>query len=70
MDHFSDISKMYEKLTVRADMLYEFVILYHNYIYAQHTYEVPIRPATTDGELKKANLSLMEITSEKISKCG
>lgn len=39
MDHFSDISKMYEKLTVRADMLYEFVILYHNYIYAQHTYE-------------------------------
>ena len=39
MEHFSDINKMYKKLNVRADMIYEFVILYHNYIYAQHTYE-------------------------------
>ncbi|KSV57876.1 MarR family winged helix-turn-helix transcriptional regulator [Acetivibrio ethanolgignens] len=39
MDYFSELDSAYRKLNVRADMLYEFVILYHNYIYAQHTYE-------------------------------
>ena len=39
MDHFTDIDSAYKKLNVRADMLYQFVILYYNYIYAQHTYE-------------------------------
>lgn len=39
MDHFSDIDTAYKKLNVRADMLYQFVILYYNYIYEQHTYE-------------------------------
>lgn len=34
-----EIDRAYKKATVRADMLYEFVILYHNYIYSQHTYE-------------------------------
>lgn len=39
MDHYSDIDRAYSKLNVRAHLLYEFVLLYHNYIYAQHTYE-------------------------------
>lgn len=39
MSHLSDINSAYQKLKVRADMLYEFVILYHNFIYAKHTYE-------------------------------
>jgi len=39
MDHFTDIDSAYKKLNVQADMLYQFVILYYNYIYAQHTYE-------------------------------
>ncbi len=39
MNHLSDIDNAYHKLSIRANMLYEFVILYHNYIYAQHTYE-------------------------------
>lgn len=39
MTQFTDIDNAYRKLTVRADMLYEFVIMYHNYIYGQHTYE-------------------------------
>lgn len=39
MTHFSDIDNAYRKVTARANMLYEFVILYHNYIYSQHTYE-------------------------------
>lgn len=42
MSHFSDFSDIdnaYRKMTVKANMLYEFVILYHNYIYAKHTYE-------------------------------
>jgi DNA-binding MarR family transcriptional regulator len=39
MTHFSDIDNLYQKVTVRANMLYEFVILYHNFIYSQHTYE-------------------------------
>lgn len=39
MSHISDINSAYQKLNVRANALYEFVILYHNYIYAHHTYE-------------------------------
>ena len=39
MNNLSDIDGLYRRLNVRADMLYEFVILYHNYIYSQHTYE-------------------------------
>ena len=39
MGQFSDIDQVYQKETRNANMLYEFVILYHNYIYAQHTYE-------------------------------
>lgn len=39
MSHFSDIHRAYQKLNARADTLYEFVILYHNYIYSHHTYE-------------------------------
>lgn len=39
MSHFSDINSAYNKLNARANTLYEFVILYHNYIYAHHTYE-------------------------------
>lgn len=38
MSHISDIDHAYSKLNVRAQLLYEFVILYHNYIYEQHTY--------------------------------
>ena len=37
MNNLSDIDGLYRRLNVRADMLYEFVILYHNYIYSQHT---------------------------------
>lgn len=48
MIHSSDIDRAYQKATVKADMLYEFVILYHNYIYSQHTYEAE-------------NLNMMEI---------
>lgn len=48
MTYFSDIDRAYQKATERADMLYEFVILYHHYIYSQHTY---------DGE----NYNMMEI---------
>lgn len=33
MTHFTDIDNAYRKITARANMLYEFVILYHNYIY-------------------------------------
>lgn len=40
MSHLADIDSAYQKLKLRADMLYEFVILYHNFIYAKHTYEV------------------------------
>lgn len=39
MSHLSDIDSAYRKLNYRADMLYEFVILYHNFIYTQHAYE-------------------------------
>ena len=40
MNNLSDIDGLYRRLNVRADMLlHEFVILYHNYIYSQHTYE-------------------------------
>lgn len=41
MNHSSeaDINQAYQKVTKRANMLYDFVILYHNYIYSQHTYE-------------------------------
>lgn len=39
MSHISDINSAYKKLNARADALYEFVTLYHNYIYAHHTYE-------------------------------
>lgn len=39
MSHISDINSAYQKLNAKADILYEFVILYHNYIYARHTYE-------------------------------
>ena len=41
MDHNSnvDINHAYQKVTKRANLLYDFVILYHNYIYSQHTYE-------------------------------
>lgn len=39
MGEYSDIDNAYRKVSARADKLYEFVILYHNYIYAQHTYE-------------------------------
>ena len=39
MSHLTDINSAYQKLNVRANTLYEFVILYHNYIYAHHTYE-------------------------------
>ena len=39
MSHLSDINSAYQKLNAKADKLYEFVILYHNYIYAHHTYE-------------------------------
>lgn len=39
MSHLSDINSTYQKLNAKADKLYEFVILYHNYIYAHHTYE-------------------------------
>lgn len=39
MDYISDINRAYSKLNVRAQLLYEFVLLYHNYIYSQHTYE-------------------------------
>ena len=39
MDHNSnvDINHAYQKVTKRANLLYDFVILYHNYIYSQHT---------------------------------
>ncbi len=40
MSHLSDIDSAYQKLKIRADMLYEFVILYHNFIYAKHSYDV------------------------------
>ena len=40
MNHLPDIDSAYQKLKGRADMLYEFVILYHNFIYAKHAYEV------------------------------
>lgn len=39
MTHVSDINNAYRKVTERANLLYEFVILYHNYIYSQHSYE-------------------------------
>lgn len=39
MDYISDINRAYSKLNVRAQLLYEFVLLYHNYIYSQHSYE-------------------------------
>jgi len=39
MSQFVDIDDAYKKASVRANMLYEFVILYHNFIYSQHTYE-------------------------------
>lgn len=39
MSHRSDIDQVYQKLKFRADMLYEFVILYHNFINAKHTYD-------------------------------
>lgn len=39
MSQFVDINDAYRKASVRADMLYDFVILYHNFIYSQHTYE-------------------------------
>lgn len=39
MKEYSDIDNAYRKVSARADKLYEFVILYHNYIYAHHTYE-------------------------------
>lgn len=39
MSHISDINSAYQKLNMRANTLYEFVILYHNYIYAHHVYE-------------------------------
>ncbi|MCI8948577.1 MAG: MarR family transcriptional regulator [Lachnospiraceae bacterium] len=39
MTYFSDIDNAYRKVSAKANMLYEFVMLYHNYIYAQHTYE-------------------------------
>ena len=39
MTNFTDIDNAYRKITARANMLYEFVILYHNYIYGKHTYE-------------------------------
>lgn len=39
MSHLSDINSAYNKLKTRANTLYEFVILYYNYIYAHHTYE-------------------------------
>ncbi|MDO5416554.1 MAG: MarR family transcriptional regulator [Lachnospiraceae bacterium] len=39
MDHLLDINEAYHKLSVRADMLYEFVMMYHNYIYNRHSYE-------------------------------
>ena len=39
MTQLTEIDDAYRKLTGRANMLYEFVILYHNYIYEQHTYE-------------------------------
>lgn len=39
MSNYSDVDNAYRRVSARADKLYEFVILYHNYIYAQHTYE-------------------------------
>ncbi|MFR3068844.1 MAG: MarR family winged helix-turn-helix transcriptional regulator [Enterocloster sp.] len=39
MSHFTELDSLYRKAAAKADLLYEFVILYHNYIYAQHTYE-------------------------------
>lgn len=39
MTYMTDIDNAYSKITARANMLYEFVILYHNYIYSQHSYE-------------------------------
>lgn len=39
MNHMLDINSAYQKLNARADTLYEFVILYHNFIYSHHTYE-------------------------------
>lgn len=41
MSHESDndIAAAYQRVTAKADLLYDFVILYHNYIYSQHTYE-------------------------------
>ena len=37
-EDFAAIDKIYEKLSVRADKLYRFVVLYHEYIYSQHDY--------------------------------
>lgn len=39
MRDYSDIDNAYRKVSARADKLYEFVLLYHNYICATHTYE-------------------------------
>ncbi len=39
MNHFPDIDNAYRQVSSKANLLYEFVILYHNYIYAKHTYE-------------------------------
>lgn len=39
MSHLSDIDSAYQKLKVRANLLYEFVLLYHKFICAKHTYE-------------------------------
>lgn len=33
-----ELSSLYNNLSMRAEMLYKFVILYHSYIYASHNY--------------------------------
>ena len=39
MSYSTDIDNAYKKVNMHASMLYEFVILYYNYIYAEHTYD-------------------------------
>lgn len=39
MNQMSEIDEAYCRLNVRANKIYDFVILYHNYMYAQHKYE-------------------------------
>lgn len=39
MDFEAGLNDAYQKLNERADLVYNFVILYHDYIYANHGYD-------------------------------